>query len=93
MKARNEPTAVEVIYCCARTQNSHRGKIANTYAAKLQKSSSLFAELSITGQSRVFCLSGTWFSTKSALPLPDGVRELIGQNVIREVGACPSSSL
>ncbi|WP_204326073.1 hypothetical protein, partial [Sulfitobacter sediminilitoris] len=29
--------------------------------------------------------SGTWFSTKSALPLPDGVRELIGQNVIRGV--------
>jgi hypothetical protein len=29
--------------------------------------------------------SGTWFSTKSAVPLPDGVRELIGQNVIREV--------
>ena len=29
--------------------------------------------------------SGTWFSTKSVVPLPDGVRELIGQNVIREV--------
>ena len=32
-----------------------------------------------------FGSSGTWFSTKSAWPLPDGVRELISQNVIREV--------
>lgn len=29
--------------------------------------------------------SGIWFSTKSAVPLRDGVRELIGQNVIRGV--------
>jgi hypothetical protein len=29
--------------------------------------------------------SGSRFSTKSVVPLPDGVRELIGQNVIREV--------
>ena len=33
------------------------------------------------------CLSGSRFSTKSAFPLPDGVRELIGQNVIREVSS------
>ena len=31
--------------------------------------------------------SGSWFSTKSVFPLPDGVRELTGQNVIREVSS------
>ena len=32
-----------------------------------------------------YCRSGSWFSTKSVFPLPDGVRKLTGQNVIREV--------
>ena len=34
----------------------------------------------------VLCLPRPGFSTKSGFPLPDGVRVLIGQNVIREVG-------
>ena len=50
------------------------------------QSGSLFASVS-----RIWahCLSGSWFSTKSAWPLHDGVRELIGQNVIRDVGFGP----
>lgn len=32
-------------------------------------------------------LSGSRFSTKTVCPLPDGVRDLIGQNVIREVSS------
>ena len=50
------------------------------------RTGSLFAEKSriwVTG------LSGSWFSPKSVFPLHDGVRELIGQNVIREVGSVP----
>ncbi len=37
----------------------------------------------------VRCRSGSRLSKKSVLPLHDGVRELIGQNVMREVGALP----
>ena len=62
----------------------------------LQRSKSILTDRTETGslfakKSRnwVTGLSGSWFSPKSVFPLHDGVRELIGQNVIREVGSVP----
>ncbi len=51
-----------------------------------RESGSLFA---LKSRAWVTGLSGSWFSPKSVFPLHDGVRELIGQNVIREVGNVP----